>query len=140
WALAAEFSLILVGMLLFSERTWKHHCVTLVLPFAVLCYFLATVPATLRLRAYLAATLAGTTLLMASTSSGLLGGKDRSRELAEQLHKLTQVYGAWALANLVFVAALVVLLRVAWRRREAGSQGEPAPSPAVTELPLRRSA
>ena len=25
-------------MLLFSERTWKHHCVTLMLPFAVLSY------------------------------------------------------------------------------------------------------
>ncbi len=36
--------LILIGMLLFSERTWKHHCVTLVLPFAVLCYHLATQP------------------------------------------------------------------------------------------------
>ena len=34
--LAAEFSLIVLGMLLFSERTWKHHCVTLLLPFAVL--------------------------------------------------------------------------------------------------------
>jgi alpha-1,2-mannosyltransferase len=38
WRPAAEYSLILVGMLLFSERTWKHHCVTLVLPFAVLSY------------------------------------------------------------------------------------------------------
>lgn len=38
WRLAAEYSLILVGMLVFSERTWKHHCVTLVLPFAVLAY------------------------------------------------------------------------------------------------------
>src|SRR5205823_14206012 len=27
WPLAAEFSLIVLGMLLFSERTWKHHCV-----------------------------------------------------------------------------------------------------------------
>ena len=42
WRLGAEFSIILLGMLLFSERTWKHHCVTLVLPFAVICYFLAT--------------------------------------------------------------------------------------------------
>lgn len=38
WRLAAEYSLILVGMLVFSERTWKHHCVTLVLPFVVLSY------------------------------------------------------------------------------------------------------
>ncbi len=40
WRLAAEYSLVVLGMLLFSERTWKHHCVTLLLPFAVLCYYL----------------------------------------------------------------------------------------------------
>ena len=45
WRLAAEFSLVIIGMLLFSERTWKHHCVTLLLPFAVLAYYLASVPA-----------------------------------------------------------------------------------------------
>jgi alpha-1,2-mannosyltransferase len=33
---AAECSLIVLGMLLFSERTWKHHAVTLLLPLAVL--------------------------------------------------------------------------------------------------------
>ena len=30
-------------MLLFSERTWKHHCVVLLLPFAVPAYVLSTV-------------------------------------------------------------------------------------------------
>lgn len=34
--LSAEWSLILLGMLLFSERTWKHHAVTLILPLLVL--------------------------------------------------------------------------------------------------------
>ncbi|MGL6095762.1 MAG: hypothetical protein ACRC7O_08220, partial [Fimbriiglobus sp.] len=33
---AAEVALILLGMLLFSERTWKHHAVTMVVPIAVL--------------------------------------------------------------------------------------------------------
>lgn len=33
---AAECSLILLGMLLLSERTWKHHAVTLVLPMLTL--------------------------------------------------------------------------------------------------------
>ena len=35
-ALSAEWSLVLLGMLLFSERTWKHHAVTLILPLLVL--------------------------------------------------------------------------------------------------------
>ncbi|MGL6073446.1 MAG: glycosyltransferase family 87 protein [Fimbriiglobus sp.] len=35
-ALAAECSLIVLGMLMFSERTWKHHGVVLMLPFLTL--------------------------------------------------------------------------------------------------------
>ncbi len=34
-AFAAECSLIVLGMLLFSERTWKHHATTLLLPVSV---------------------------------------------------------------------------------------------------------
>ena len=38
---AAEVGLVMLGMLLFSERTWKHHAVVLAVPFAVLVTFLA---------------------------------------------------------------------------------------------------
>lgn len=34
--LAAEFGLVMLGMLLLSERTWKHHATTLILPYMVL--------------------------------------------------------------------------------------------------------
>jgi hypothetical protein len=104
WRLAAEFSLVLVGMLLFSERTWKHHCVTLLLPFTVLLYYLATEPAGVRLRAYLATTLAAVALLMASTSTGWLEEWDRTAKQA-------QADGAYVWANLLLIAALVVVLR-----------------------------
>jgi alpha-1,2-mannosyltransferase len=74
WRVAAEFSLILVGMLLFSERTWKHHCVTLLLPFAVLSYVVAgQVPGLGRRLALVG--LVGATLLMLSTSSGVFGNE-----------------------------------------------------------------
>jgi len=74
WQLSAEFSLILVAMLMFSERTWKHHCVTLLLPFAVLCYGLAVwFPRKQRLAAGIAVGLAG--LLILSTSSGVFGNE-----------------------------------------------------------------
>jgi len=33
---AAELAFVLLGMLLFSERTWKHHAVVVMLPYAVL--------------------------------------------------------------------------------------------------------
>lgn len=39
---AAECAFIVLGMLLFSERTWKHHGVTLMLPYAVLVTVCAT--------------------------------------------------------------------------------------------------
>jgi hypothetical protein len=101
WRLAAEFGLITLGMLLFSERTWKHHCVTLILPFAVIVYHLATFRTGPWLRRYLAGTLLAAALLMASTSTSLLEG----------LAKLSQVYGAYVWAYLLLAAALVVLLR-----------------------------
>jgi alpha-1,2-mannosyltransferase len=105
WRAAAEFSLVIIGMLLFSERTWKHHCVTLLLPFAVLVYYLAVCrPGTL-LRAYLIASLTCVFLLM--TSTGTSGISD----LLDELAKMAQVYGVYVWANLVLVAALVVLLR-----------------------------
>jgi alpha-1,2-mannosyltransferase len=138
WRLAAEFALILVGMLLFSERTWKHHCVTLLLPFTVICYHLAV---RRELRALLAGALAVVAGLMASTSS-IFG--DRSDELADRFHKLTQVYGAWTLANLVLVGALAAML-IRGRRETATRSGaednareEPKETTAV-EVPRWRA-
>jgi alpha-1,2-mannosyltransferase len=102
WRLSAEVSLIVIGMLLFSERTWKHHCVTLVLPFTVLCYYLSACSPSRGLSGYLIATLAASSLLIASTSDGLL---------PSHWAVLAQVYGAYVFANLLLIAALVVLLR-----------------------------
>lgn len=119
WRLAAEFSIVLLGMLLFSERTWKHHCVTLLLPFAVLCYYLAACRPSRALRSYLIGTLAAVALLMASTSTSLPGWRDSA--------KLAQVYGAYAWACLLLLAALVALLR-----RRDGDERTPNPA-AVTE-------
>lgn len=105
WRLAAEFSLVILGMLLFSERTWKHHGVTLLLPFTVLVYYLAACrPGTL-LRTYLIGSLAVTVLFMTSTST--TGVADVLDEAAKQ----AQVYGAYVWAYLVLIAALIVMLR-----------------------------
>ncbi len=102
WRLPAEFSVVLLGMLLFSERTWKHHCVTLLLPFAVIVYFVAVGRAGPRLRAYLIGTLVAAALLMLATSTGPLG---------DHLGKMAQVYGAYVWTYLLLIAALVVMLR-----------------------------
>jgi hypothetical protein len=119
WRLAAEYSLVVLGMLLFSERTWKHHCVTLVLPFGVLTYYLAVLRPGPGLRTYLIGTLATVMLLMASTSTSLLDAA-----------KLTQVYGAYIWAHLLLVGALVVVLR-----RQTPAEESPAPpEPLVSAL------
>jgi hypothetical protein len=102
WRLAAEFALIVLGMLLFSERTWKHHCVTLMLPFGVLCYYLAACDPGPWLRAFLIGTLTTATLLIEATSTSLVG---------VEFGKAAQTYGAFVWAHLLLVCALVVLLR-----------------------------
>jgi hypothetical protein len=102
--LAAEFSLILLGMLLFSERTWKHHAVTLALPFAVLCYELAVRRHGPLMQAYLLGTLVLALLCMTSTST--LGVSEAIDEFARKM----QVYGAYVWAYMLLTAALVVRL------------------------------
>ncbi len=99
--LAAEYSLILLGMLLFSERTWKHHCVTLLLPFAVLSYHLELWWERRTERRVLLGSLIVAVLLMSTTSISLLG---------RDFGKLAQVYGAYVAAFLVLTAALTFVL------------------------------
>ncbi|MCC6421099.1 MAG: DUF2029 domain-containing protein [Gemmataceae bacterium] len=114
WRMAAEFSLILLGMLLFSERTWKHHCVTLLLPFAVIVYYLSACRPGPGLRRYLIATLVLVVVLMTTTSTGVLPG-------TRWMGKIAQVYGAYAWAHLLLVAALAMLLRTEERTTETQS-------------------
>jgi alpha-1,2-mannosyltransferase len=103
WRLVAEFSLIFLGMLLFSERTWKHHCVTLLFPCAVLAKGLANSECSPR-RRLLLGSLLGAGMLMWLTSTGLFPGQDRLGDLAE-------VYGAYVGAFVFLGLPLVVLLR-----------------------------
>jgi hypothetical protein len=101
WRLAGEFSIVVLGMLLFSERTWKHHCVTLLLPFAVVSYYLATMSPSRGMRLYLWGSLALAFMLMSSTSTTLIQSLDA---------KMAEVYGGYVWTYLVLLAAMVVLL------------------------------
>jgi hypothetical protein len=91
--------------------------VTLLLPFAVLCYHLAVGRPGPRLRSYLIGTLVAVTLLMASTSTSLLGGQERTPFNRADPHwldngaKLAQVYGAYVWSYLLLAGALAVVLR-----------------------------
>jgi alpha-1,2-mannosyltransferase len=112
WRMAAEFSIIVLGMLLFSERTWKHHCVTLLLPFTVLAYYLSAWARDRKMKVFLGGTLTCVALLMAATSTGVTEGHDRPGKLA-------QVYGAYVWAFFLLTMALVVVLR----RRDGRGRG-----------------
>ncbi|NBR04625.1 MAG: DUF2029 domain-containing protein [Planctomycetes bacterium] len=101
WALAAEFAIVCLGMLLFSERTWKHHCVTLILPFAVLCYFLAMCLGSKTNYILPVFTIVVATLLMTLTSTGLL---------EDDFAKEAQVYGCYVWAFILMIVCLFVLL------------------------------
>jgi hypothetical protein len=100
WRLPAEFSLVILGMLLFSERTWKHHCVGLLLPFAVLVYVLAADREfDRRLRTWLFVTVGMAAALM------WLGGLDND------FGKWLEIYGVYVWTHLLLVSALAIVLR-----------------------------
>lgn len=83
WRFAAECGLIALGMLLFSERTWKHHAVTLVLPAAAIAYAAAALELPRSTRRFLVGSLTLSMLLI--VLPGLLG---------RRLQDLSLVYGS----------------------------------------------
>ena len=104
--LFGEFCLIVMAMLFLSERSWKHHYVTLVLPYTYLAYRAGVAPVSPRLRAGLAAVMVLSALLMATTSSELGGLFAR-----HQGHKIAQGYGMFLWSG------VVLFIATAWRVR-----------------------
>jgi len=98
-ALAAECAFVMLGMLLFSERTWKHHATTLILPFAVIVY--AIIHSEFgRMRTVLIAICALALVLM--FGPGALSEKWQDEALAYGTHTL-----AFVLLTLGVVAVLI---------------------------------
>jgi hypothetical protein len=125
WRLAAEYSLILVGMLLFSERTWKHHCVTLMLPFAVLSYgaFAAGFSKRVRLVARISLFTAAAAVLLptvleafgnltlADVGTVEPGARDQLGLNPNSPRELAQVYGAYLWGFIAILVGLATMLR-----------------------------
>jgi len=98
WQFAAECGLIVLGMLLLSERTWKHHAVTLLLPAAVLAHAVSLdLPE--RLRKFIVGILAVAWFSM--TLPGLFGS---------HIGDLAMVYGTHTLAFLLLTVGVCALL------------------------------
>lgn len=122
WQVGAEAGLIALGMLLFSERTWKHHAVTMMIPFVVLAYGVAREP---RLWGVVAVSF----VLMLLPALG--GGNERETVWkSPPFNKLVLVYGAYTWLFLLLSATMVWQLR---RGSEGASQaGRDVPSAGKT--------
>jgi alpha-1,2-mannosyltransferase len=100
---AAECSLIVIGMLLFSERTWKHHAVTLLLPYAALAFAISAGAWSPGIRRTLIGILVATACL--TNLPGVL--PPRPADLA-------MVYGSYTAAFLCLTLGIAILLLPRW--------------------------
>jgi hypothetical protein len=153
--LLGEFSLIVLAMLFISERSWKHHYVTVLLPFTYLAYRAFSPKVSRGARAAIGGALVLSTLLMATTSTevGNLfahkqdrtvrtapsarfseAGDSISRLIAKgEGHKVAQFYGMFFWAGVVLFAA------TAWRVRVEREQGAASEREMSHYLPAPRA-
>jgi alpha-1,2-mannosyltransferase len=107
--LLGEFSLVVLTMLFVSERSWKHHYVTLLLPYTYLASRVGVAGLPKRARWALGGVLALSAFLIATTSSEI-GGLFSHGEG----HKVAQAYGMF------FWSGVVLYIATAWRVRAEG--------------------
>jgi hypothetical protein len=134
--LLGEFALVVLVMLFVSERSWKHHYVTVLLPFTYLAYRAFDPCVSRGARAAIGGALLLSTTLMATTSTevGTLFAHKASRseratptarstEAGDSIarlvakgegHKVAQFYGMF------FWSGVVLFVATAWRVRVEG--------------------
>lgn len=124
--LLGEFALVVLTMLFVSERSWKHHFVTLLLPYTYLSYRVGVAGLTPRARWILGGVLAASALMIATTSSEMGGLFAR-----HQGHKIAQAYGMFLWAGVVLYIATAWRVRVEGRidPAELGLAGSPSTTP-----------
>ncbi len=116
---AAECAYVMLGMLLFSERTWKHHGVVLILPFAVLAAVAFDRAAKPWLRRVAVGTFAAVGVLILGPS--LVGGEPQD---------LALTYGSHTAVFLLLTAGVLVVLLPSARPTPPG--GAPSAAAAGT--------
>jgi alpha-1,2-mannosyltransferase len=98
WRFAAECGLIILGMLLFSERTWKHHAVTLLIPAIVLAHSTTLDLSGGRRKTIIGILLSASILL---SIPGLFGSR---------IGDMAMVYGTHTIAFLLLTQGICMLL------------------------------
>lgn len=101
-----EVALVVLTMLFVSERSWKHHFVTLVIPYTYLVWELYSPAGTPWRRWLIGGAMGASFLLMATTSTEFGGMFADGRG-----HEIAQGYGMF------LWAAVVLYVAVAWRLR-----------------------
>lgn len=114
--LLGEFSLVVLTMLFVSERSWKHHYVTLLLPVAYLTYRLFRPDIRSRDKWLIGGSLGLAMFLIATTSSEIGGLFAEGKG-----HKVAQFYGMY------FWAGVVLYVATAWRVVKEGSWSSSSP-------------
>jgi hypothetical protein len=112
----AEIALVVLTMLFISERSWKHHFVTLLIPYSYLVWELYDSKTTVLQRCVIATSLLVSALFMATTSTEFGGQFAGGRG-----HVIAQGYGMFLWAGVVLYAM------VAWRLRARQSGSTLAP-------------
>jgi alpha-1,2-mannosyltransferase len=107
--LLGEFALVVLTMLFVSERSWKHHYVTLLLPYTYLAYRVGVGGLPKLTRSVLGGVLVLSAFLIATTSSEIGGLFAHG-----QGHKIAQAYGMF------FWSGVVLYIATAWRVRAEG--------------------
>jgi hypothetical protein len=101
WRLAVEYAVVFILMLMISERSWKHHFVTMTLPFAAIVAHTTRTDCGPRMRTALRLSLIAAFLLMASTSAEVA-----EFLVGENAHKYAQAYGLYGASAVVALVAL----------------------------------
>ncbi len=125
--LLGEFALVVMVMLFVSERSWKHHYVTLLLPYTYLAYRVGVQGLDRSARWILGGALLLSAFLMATTSSEV-GGLFAHN----QGHKYAQAYGMFLWSG------VVLFIATAWRVRVEG-QIPPAEIGMAAETALNKT-
>ena len=152
--LLGEFALVVLAMLFISERSWKHHYVTVLLPITYLAYRAFDPRVARGARAVIAGALLLSTLLMATTSTEVgnlfahgKGHESRAVQEADasegdsiprllakgQGHKVAQFYGMF------FWSGVVLFVTTAWRVRVEGKSASPTRSESARYYPTPRA-
>jgi hypothetical protein len=105
WRWACEFSLVLIAMLMLSERTWKHHYVTIVLPLSVVVLYMAGERPGTQVRRWLGAALTLFFVLIVGMSGDIIGWIYRG-----VAHKYVEAAGNFLWAGVILFVAISALL------------------------------